>query len=367
MNYSNKINAVQSYFTEISKQAANYIQSQSRTCKAGIGALVALVAADFASNANAEELYLVKRSEKPALEEKKTEHAEDFYDNGLSIITAPKTKKKKLQRLIADLSMGINAGEEISQINTGAKLIITPEGDKDAWRIITEATSRGGVKLYDEGKDLAFGEGAIAVRGGRYIDLRDFLDSNDAKAYVEAGVRAEGTVYTNRTEMENYRFLATLAAGIFLEKSGTSLKITLAAGKGEYNLLTNGTEQTDDLTRMLADLQIKQKFGDVVYGKARLNATLTDYANRAKSTAVSGEFGLGLQGKVFGIDAFVEALATARQENNSYFNGAETADAIFGAKLRMGAILFKDTYLRSGADWDEELKFNLFVELMKRL
>ncbi len=378
MNYLNSINAIKSYFTQLSKRVAGNIQDYSTACKVGVAVLTALVAVEFAKPANAEELYIVKRSDKPVLERRlDAESAEDFYDKGASVITAPKTQKKKLQRLIADLSLGLEAGEDYGQIDTGAKLIITPDfGKNDAWRIIAEGTSRAGVKKYPLGDDLVFGEIAAAAELGLYADLRKMLKKT--KAYFAAGVRAEGTEYTERTEMTNCRILAMLAAGFFSEETGTNAKITLAAGQGEYSLETAGTEQTGRLTRMLADLQIKQEVPGfrALYGKARLNATLTDYANRTKSTAVSGEIGPGLQGiagilglkeKCSGMDAFIEALFTARQENDLYFNGAEKARTIIGAKLLAGANLGSGVTARAGVVYDEELLGRLILELLVRL
>jgi len=366
MNYSNRINAIKSYFTELSKRVSDNVQKYSNISKVGVGALAAIVAAEYAKPANAEELYLAKRSDKPIIVQNDTQSAEDFYDNSASIITAPKTKKKKLQRLIADLSLGLEAGEGFSQASTGAKLIITPDMDSNAYRAIIEGTARAGTKQYPSGDSLNFGDFRVGARGGRYVDLRKFMEGT--KAYVEIGAMLEGTEYQNRTEMSNYRILAMLAAGIFSESTGTNAKITLAAGQGAYSLETAGTEQTDTLTRILADFQIKQEIPGLrnVYAKARACLTNTGYRNRADARVIAFEAGAGIQTKIKGLDAFVEALFTYRQEYNEYFNGANTCKDVFGARLIAGMMFTKEMRVKLGMEYDEELLFRVIAELALR-
>ena len=370
MNYSNRINAIKSYFTELSKRVSDNIQKYSSISKVGVGALAAIVAAEYAKPANAEELYLVNRSDKPVIAQKDTESAENFYDKNTAVITTSKTQtqpKKKLQRLIADLSLGLEAGDSFSQASTGAKLIITPDFDKNAWRAIVEGTARAGTKQYPSGDSLNFGDFRTGVRVGRYADIRKFIEGT--KVYAEIGAMLEGTEYQNRTEMSNYRAMAEAAIGFFSSKTGTNAKITLAVGKGEYNLLTNGTKQTDDLTRMLADLQIKQEIPGMQgpYGKARISFTDTNYNNRADAIVIAVEAGAGIQTKIKGLDAFVEALFTYRQEKNEYFNGANTAKDVFGARLIAGMMLTKELMVKLGMEYDEELLFRAIAELALRL
>jgi hypothetical protein len=295
---------------------------------------------------------------------KSADQAEEFYERAPQDGTDKQGKRKKV---ITNIGLKGEAGK-YRYVRGRAKVTITPDEifPGKGWIFILESVGRYGVKEYDEGRDLEFREEMGGMKLGKYFDLRSILKGT--KGYLEIGAHAEGTQYTNRADMKNYRLLGNVALGFFSDATGTKFKATIRGGQGRYNLDLSSGNLNERLSRKLVDMQAKQDIVDVLEGtafaKGRLNHTRTNYLHRADARVTSADLGLGWEGKFLGMDrAFIESLVTYRKERNGYFNGTKTIEEIWGGKLSFGAEPLDDLILKLGMLYDEELRFRVAAEI----